>query len=145
MNRNKLSHPSISATIEITPQFFDIDPMDVVWHGNYARFFEAARSELLNSIQYNYTEMLESGYAWPIVDMRTKYIKSIRLHQTVLVAATLVEFENRLKINYVITDKTKGTILTKATTIQLAVNMKTEELEFETPSVFQNAIKKALP
>lgn len=144
MNKDKLSHQPISATIEITPQFFDIDPMDVVWHGNYARFFEAVRSELLNSIQYNYTEMVESGYAWPIVDMRTKYIKSIRLHQTIIVTATIVEFENRLKINYVITDKTNGTILTKATTIQVAVNMKTEELEFETPSIFQNAIKRAL-
>ena len=31
---------------EITIPFFDLDPMNVVWHGNYIKYFEIARCNL---------------------------------------------------------------------------------------------------
>jgi hypothetical protein len=61
---------SWSAEIALKIQFYDLDPMQVVWHGNYARYFEQARCALLDSIGYNYPEMKASGYAWPVIDMQ---------------------------------------------------------------------------
>jgi acyl-CoA thioester hydrolase len=111
----------ISAEITITAQFYDLDPMQVVWHGNYPRFLEEARCALLNRIGYNYPEMEASGYLWPIVDMRLKYVRPIRFAQAVRVIATLAEYENRLRIEYRILDGESGEVLTKGTTSQLAV------------------------
>jgi acyl-CoA thioester hydrolase len=118
--------------------------MNVVWHGNYARYFEEVRSALLDKIGHNYHEMLASNYAWPIVDMRIKYLKPLKLHQDLRVEATLIEYENRLKIDYRIYDNKTDTMLTKAMTIQVAVNMATQEMQFETPEVFQNCIRRVL-
>ena len=59
----------LTAEAEITPQFYDLDPMNVVWHGNYPRFLEQTRCLLLDGIGYGYARMSESGYAWPIVGM----------------------------------------------------------------------------
>ena len=131
----------ISTETAITAQFYDLDPMGVVWHGNYARFFEQARCQLLDIIGYNYAEMQASGYIWPIVDMRIKYVRPIRFHQQFIASATLVEFENRLKIEYLLRDKSTGEILTKAFTIQIAVEASTNELCLESPPALTDKVK----
>src|SRR3546814_5621875 len=101
----------ISAEVDITPQFYDLDPMHIVWHGNYARYLEHVRSALLDKIGYNYQEMIDSGCMWPIVDMRIKYVKSIRFHQAIRIQAMLAEYENRIRIYYRICDRPTGAML----------------------------------
>lgn len=40
----------LSITVEHTVAFHELDPMNVVWHGNYVNFFELARAALLDKI-----------------------------------------------------------------------------------------------
>ena len=67
---SELQLPSASITLRIP--FNDVDPMQVVWHGNYFRYMEQVRCELLRQIDYGYREMEASGFAWPIIDTRMK-------------------------------------------------------------------------
>jgi acyl-CoA thioester hydrolase len=134
----------ISASCEIIAQFYDIDPMEVVWHGNYVRYFEQARGLLLDQIDYNYAQMKASGYLWPIVDMRVKYVRPVRYQQRIIVQATLVEYENRLKIDYRCHDAVSGEVLTKAHTVQLAVNAVTQELSLESPEILLKKVRQVL-
>ena len=124
------------AEVRIRPQFYDIDPMEVVWHGNYPRYFEEARVALLDKIAFGYARMREMGYACPIVDMRIKYIEPIRYGQDIAVTALLSEHENRLKIDYFIRDCATGKTLTKAHTIQVAVRLDTGAMEMVMPAAF---------
>ncbi len=133
----------ISRSTEIKAQFYDLDPMNIVWHGNYARFLEQARCELLDHIGFNYLQMAATSYAWPIVDMRTKYIRPIRFGQRITVTATLVEWENRLRIDYRIADAETGAVLTKAQTTQMAVHITTGETAFESPAPLLEAVRRA--
>ena len=58
----------ISAEIRTKAQFYDLDPMQIVWHGNYARFFEQARCALLDKIDFNYdVEPLPGSYPLPAI------------------------------------------------------------------------------
>jgi len=125
----------VSSSCDITVQFYDVDPMRIVWHGNYVRYLEQARCVLFDKIDYNYAAMEDSGYAWPIVDMRLKYVASARFGDTVRVVANLVEFENRLKIEYVVSDLSSGVVLTKAHTVQVAVEITSKEMLFESPKI----------
>ena len=134
----------ISADIKVKCQFYDLDPMGIAWHGNYPRFFEQARCALLDKIDYNYDQMRDSGYAWPIVDMRIKYVRSLRFVQEVTVTATLVEYENRLKINYLIKDIETGEKLTQGFTIQVAIDNNTEEMLFQSPPVLYQKVEALL-
>ena len=134
----------ISAEVTIQVQFYDLDPMRIVWHGNYPRFLEQARSALFEKISFGYREMAESTYAWPIVDMRIKYVRPINLSQTIKVVATLVEYENRLKTNYLITDAASGEVLTKAQTIQVTIDRESQELCFETPPALVEKVRRCL-
>jgi acyl-CoA thioester hydrolase len=134
----------ISADIITKAQFYDLDPMQVVWHGNYARFLELARCALLDRIEFNYVEMSATRFVWPVVEMRIKYVRPIRFAHAIRVTATLVEHENRIKIDYVITDERSGEILTKATTVQVAVDRESNEICLESPAILLDKVRRQL-
>src|SRR5215470_10393514 len=113
----------ISAEAITQAQFYDVDATQVVWHGNYARYLELARCALMEKIGYSYPEMASSGYVWPVVDMRIKYVRPIRLGQRIRLCAELIEYENRIKIDYRIVDVATGQLLSKAQTTQLAISV----------------------
>lgn len=114
--------------------------MNVVWHGNYTRFFELARFALLDKIDYSYEQMRSSGYMWPIVDMRIRFYRPLRLRQWIDVSAALIEWENRLRIDYLVRDANDGRRLTKGRTLQVAVVAETEEMLWETPQVLREKL-----
>lgn len=125
----------LTKEIDIEVPFHDVDMMEVVWHGHYTKYLEVARCVLLDSFDYNYTQMLATGYAWPVIDMQLRYIKGARFGQKIRVKASLVEWENRLKINYLITDANTGERLTRAYTVQVAVNIATREMCLASPAI----------
>jgi acyl-CoA thioester hydrolase len=125
----------IKHSIDILVPFHDVDMMEVVWHGHYVKYFEIARCALLDTIDYNYAQMRDSGYAWPVIDLRIRYAKPAVFGQIITVHAEIVEWENRLKINYQITDKLTGTRLTKGHSIQVAIDNQTNAMCFESPRV----------
>ncbi len=128
-------HPDLSNAIELSPAFHDLDPMEIVWHGNYVKYLELARCALLAKFDYDYPQMRDSGYAWPIVDMRLKYVKTTEFGQRIRIRAEIVEWENRLKIEYLITDALTGNKINKAYTIQVAVDMASREMQYLCPEV----------
>lgn len=124
-----------TAEIEMQVPFFDLDPMNIVWHGNYVKYLETARCVLFDTIDYGYTQMQMSGYAWPIIDLHVRYIGSAKFAQRIKLRATIVEWENRLKIDYLITDSESGKRLTRASTTQVAVDIESGEMCFVSPPV----------
>ncbi|WP_256078960.1 thioesterase family protein [Massilia sp. YIM B04103] len=124
-----------SAEIEMQVQFFDLDPMEIVWHGRYVKYLEMARCALLDKIGYNYVEMKASGYAWPIIDMHLRYAAPATFGQVLKLRADIVEWESRLKIEYVISDAASGKRINRASTTQVAVDIATGEMCFVSPPV----------
>ena len=127
--------PEHSLEIELSPGFHDLDPMDIVWHGNYVRYLELARCALLQTIDYDYPQMRESGYAWPVVDLRCKYVRPVRYGQRILVKATITEWENRLRMDYLVRDAETGDVIHRAHTLQVAVDLGTGEMCYASPPV----------
>ena len=129
---------------EVLVPFFDIDTMHVVWHGHYVKYLEVARCALLDHIGHNYTQMLDAGYAWPVIDLQLRYVRGATFGQRINVRASLVEWENRLKINYLITDAATGERLTRACTVQVAVKISDREMQLASPKCLIDAIAKVL-
>jgi acyl-CoA thioester hydrolase len=124
-----------SAEVEMQVQFFDLDPMQIVWHGNYVKYYEVVRCALLDQIGYNYEQMRASGFAWPVIDMNLRYVAPATFGQRLLLRAEIVEWENRLKIEYMITDAASGKRLNKGSTTQVAVDIASGEMCFVSPAV----------
>jgi acyl-CoA thioester hydrolase len=134
----------LQAEVEMLVPFFDVDSMDVVWHGHYVKYFEIARCALLERIGHNYQQMRDAGYAWPFIDVQLRYMRGARFNQRIVVRADLVEWENRLKINYLIRDAETGERMTRGSTVQVAVEIASREMLLASPRVFVDAVERAL-
>jgi acyl-CoA thioester hydrolase len=135
---------AISTEIEIKAPFYDVDSMRIVFHGNYVKYLEDARCALLEKIGYDYEAMEESGYAWPVVGISIKYINPIRFKQVVKICVTLVEYENCIKMKYILTDAKTGKKIAKAETTQMAINIATMEALYFSPQILLDAVRRYL-
>ena len=121
-------------------QFYDCDPMGVVWHGHYLKFMEEARHGLLFEIGYDYDMIREEDfYDLPVIEINfIKYIRPLRAGDAYDVILLIRECGVRLVFDYVIG---KGdTVCVKARTTQCAVNRKTGAMEFQMPERLANHI-----
>ncbi|WP_437881880.1 acyl-CoA thioesterase [Pseudomonas sp. LRF_L74] len=135
----------VHAEIEILVPFFDVDMMEIVWHGHYVKYFEQARCALLDKLGHNYAQMRDSGYAWPVIDLQLRYVRAAQFGQRIRVRADLVEWENRLKINYLISDASSGERMTRGSSVQVAVAIASREMQFASPKVFTDIVQRFLP
>jgi acyl-CoA thioester hydrolase len=119
--------------VELEIPFHDVDMMEVAWHGHYVRYLEIARCRLLDAIDYNYPQMRDSGYAWPVIDLRLRYAAPATFSQRIAIEARLSEWEHRLKVDYTIRDAETRQRLTRARTVQVAVGLDDREMRLASP------------
>ncbi len=127
----------------ISAEFFDVDAMNVVWHGNYVKYMEVARCALLDKIGYGYKEMVKEGFAYPVTSINLKYVRSLYFGDKATVKTYLTEYENCIKIKYEIYND-KGELCTKAESTQMAINLVTKESCFECTPWFIQRVEKIL-
>ncbi len=135
---------SLCSEIEVQVPFHDVDLAGIVWHGHYVKYLENARWALMERIGYGLDEMLASGYGWPVVDLQLKYIRYSRFRDRVRIRASLIEWEHRLTINYLVTEAVGGQRIARAKTVQVAVDMASGVLQFVSPPTFVDRVRKAL-
>ncbi len=122
--------------IEITVPFYDIDPMRVVWHGNYIKYMEMGRCALLADVGATYDDMAGAGFAFPVVTVNVKYIRPAVFGQSIIITTTYVSNENFLIFKYKITDAKTGEKICLAETKQMAVRLDSGESLFQIPKMF---------
>lgn len=59
---------------EIRVLYSDTDQMGYMYYGDYAKYFEFARTESIRSLGLTYKELEQSGVMMPVLSMNTKYI-----------------------------------------------------------------------
>jgi len=132
---------NIFAEAEINVEFNDLDPMRIVWHANYFNYFETARRTLLQKLDYDYYQMEESGYVFPVIEISAKYIASLRYKDRAIVKAILMEYENCLMIRYEIRNIQTGELTTKGSSTQMAIDIKKQESCFVCPQVLIDKVE----
>lgn len=121
--------------------FFDVDSMDIMWHGHYVKYLELARCAFLEEIHYTYDVMKQKGYGWPIVQLNLKYVKPALFRQKIRIELALVEYESCIRIDYTIRDVATGEKLTQASTTQVAVEIASKEMQLQTPQSWRSAVE----
>ena len=89
--------------------------------------------------------MKASGYVWPVIDLHMRYIAPAKFAQRLKLRAEIVEWENRLKIAYLITNSGTGQRISRATTTQVAVEIASGEMCFVSPRVLFEKLGLAPP
>ena len=106
-------------------RYAETDQMGVVYHGNYAQYFEMGRVEWLRNMGVSYKWMEDNGVMLPVVSLSMDYKKPAR-YDDVLTVKTIFKSQTSVKIefDYEIYNE-KGELLTIGYSMLVFVNMKT--------------------
>ena len=55
------------------PQFYETDGMSIIWHGNYVRWMEEARTDFMDQLGFPYARAVEAGIDFALTDISCKY------------------------------------------------------------------------
>ncbi len=130
-----------SHEIRMQVPFHDLDPMQIVWHGNYLKYFDAAREGLFRSLGVDlYDFFLETGYLFPVIRSTVKYIEPLRYNDEFICSATLTEMTHKLVVDFEIHRTGTHAFCTKGRCEQAAVKHPGVELCFEVPEIFRQRV-----
>lgn len=76
------ANPSLDGHFDVSVYYEDTDCMGIVYHANYLKFMERARTELLNSVGPSVREWSEMGYIFPIYSVQITFRTAARLGDT---------------------------------------------------------------
>jgi len=135
----KVDSPSIE--VQMTVPFHDLDPMQVVWHGNYMKYFDIARSALFDSLGvYLYGAQENNPFIYPVIRTSIKYIHPLRHQDDFVCKATVVEARFKIVVDFEIRLTGSGKICTEGRGEQVAVKMPEMELTLGIPADIRKAL-----
>ncbi|MDO4462858.1 MAG: thioesterase family protein [Bacteroidia bacterium] len=102
----------------IRVRYADTDMMGVVYHTNYAIYFEVARTEMFREYQLPYAEMEKNGIRLPVVDLHCRYIKPALYDDLLTVTAKIKQMPGvRIVFEYTIENQRGELLCTGETTL----------------------------
>ena len=89
--------------------YADTDRSQVVYHGNYLRYFEFGRASLMRDAGYPYKAVEENGFVYPIIEIGLKYFSPLHYDDPIWVNTRPADLERvRLSFDYLITHRETG-------------------------------------
>lgn len=79
------------SSTQVRVRYAETDQMNVVYHGNYAQYFEVSRTEAIRQLGFTYKDMEKMGTYMPIVELHCKYLRPAHYDDLLIVKAVLRE------------------------------------------------------
>jgi acyl-CoA thioester hydrolase len=136
-NENCEGMKILKSTLDITVRFSETDPMGVVWHGNYLKYFEDAREKIAEDFGMSHYEVYDRGYFTPIIKTELNYKSSIFFGEKARVVVMLERHDAaKIIFKYEIINLTKGKLATTGMTTQIFMHVKDRTLELIKPGFY---------
>ena len=98
-------------TYEHKVQYYETDHMGIVHHSNYIRWFEEARTYMMDEMGFGYGEMEKCGVMSPVLSVHAEYKSMTRFPDVVLIETKIISYNGiKLQLSYTITDKETGEV-----------------------------------
>jgi acyl-CoA thioester hydrolase len=132
-------HRTYEARLKVP--FHDLDPLYVVWHGNYLKYFDIARFGLFKEAGIDlYRYSLEKKFIFPLTKTSAKYIHPLRQDDEFICRARLLEASIKIVMDFEIQRVGDGSICTRGKSDQVAVKIPEMEIMFEIPADIRKAL-----
>lgn len=124
-----------------TVAFYDLDPMRMVWHGNYLKYFDTTRAELFYAAGIDPLEYFKkTDFLFPITRTSTKHIVSLRYRDEFKCKATVTAAEYKIVVDFEIRLTRDKLLCTRGRSEQVAVKYPDMEIQFEIPDDIRKAL-----
>lgn len=124
----------VEKTVDV--RFSEVDSMGIVWHGNYALYFEDARELFGKTYHLEYLHMFEMGFYAPLVELKFNYKKAVRYTDKIKVRCTYRETEAaKIIFDYEILDAETDEVMVTGHTVQVFLD-RDYQLVWQTPEFY---------
>ncbi len=105
---------------EIEVRFNELDPLGVVWHGNYIKYFEDGREDFGRKYGISYSDLKQKGVMAPIVSVKCDYKRFVKYGEKLLIETTFIDNPAaKIVLNYKITRKENSELVAEGNTVQV--------------------------
>lgn len=131
----------LTTTYEAHVSFHDADPLGIVWHGNYVKFFEKGREAFGRKHGLDYGDIYNNGYSTPVVHLECDYKVSLRYGDVYRVVTSMALVAGaKIILVYQIFNES-DILVCEGTTTQVFVNLD-GELALYSPDFYEIWKKK---
>ena len=85
---------------QVRVRYAETDQMNVVYHGNYAQYFEVGRVEAIRQLGLSYKDLETSGIIMPVVEWTAKFVRPAHYDDLLTVRTTLKEMPVNYRIEF---------------------------------------------
>ena len=85
---------------QIRVRYAETDQMNVVYHGNYAQYFEVGRAEAIRSLGFTYKDLEAMGVIMPIVEFTSKFLRPAHYDDLLTIKTILKELPTNHRIEF---------------------------------------------
>ncbi|MFO7707865.1 MAG: thioesterase family protein [Desulfobacterales bacterium] len=141
MALNREAGMGMSYEVKLRVPFHDLDPLQIVWHGNYLKYFDIARFGLFKQAGVDlYRYLIRQETVFPVTRFSIKHIVPLRFDDEFICKATVVEAVYKIVIAFEVRLAENGKICTRGKSEQLAVKVPGMEMQFEIPGEIARAL-----
>lgn len=124
MKRNRKigsQQPALTNTTNTTVRFSEVDSMQVVWHGEYVRYFEDGREAFGREFPgVGYMDFFANGYTAPIVDLQLQYVSPLTVNDVAMIETRFIECPAaKLCFEYIIRRQSDGALVARGSSVQV--------------------------
>lgn len=137
----KLTHQ-----IEVEVKFSEADPLGIVWHGHFIRYFEDGREAFGKEHNLKYLDLYRNNIVVPIVKINCDYKRILRYGHKIRIETTYIDsLAAKLLFQYAIYDVATNEKVASGNSVQVFMQRDNLELLLTLPQFMIDWKKKWLP
>ncbi len=128
----------LKSETEVLVRFNEADPLGIVWHGHYIRYFEDGREDFGKRYGISYLDFFNIGFVIPVVNVDCSFKKSLRYGDTVIVETTFIPCDAaKIKFSYRLFNKKTLELVATGNSIQVFLDRENSGLQLLNPPFFE--------
>jgi len=128
----------LTESTNVLVRFNEADPLGIVWHGHYVRYFEDGREAFGEKYGLRYLDIYEYGFTVPVVKVDCNYRRSLRYGDRVIVETKFINMAAaKLRFEYKLYNAATRELVADGSTLQVFLDIATSTLQLTTPAFFE--------
>ena len=136
MIRRKIGNAALTDKTTLQVRFSEVDSMQIVWHGEYIRYFEDGRESFGRTFGISYMDVYGNGYTIPVVEIGCEYKAPLKVGDRAIVETRFINNDSaKIVFEYAVYRESDNALAATGHSVQVFLN-KNFELELSNPDFF---------
>lgn len=128
---------------EVLVRFNEADPLGIVWHGHYIRYFEDGREAFGKMHGLSYLEVYKQGFVIPVVNVHCDFKRSVRYGDRIIVETKYIPTDAaKMKFTYRLFNAETNELVATGSSVQVFLDKDQSVLQLSNPPFFEEWKKK---